>query len=76
MSPPAVGSEVRFIAFFMGNEFYDIYKVGEESEQRLSMKTTEGSIPMQTLYEYQNISGNTTRMILTNSSSLSGILSW
>jgi len=70
--PLAVGSEIAFIAIFMGSELAYTYKVVEINDNRFVMQTSEGPFPMKTTYEWEKVYENSTRMTLTNSGNPSG----
>ncbi len=65
--PLTVGSEVAFIAHFLGKTLAYTYQFTEFIPgQRLVMKTKEGPFPMETTYTWESISENVTRMTLRN----------
>jgi hypothetical protein len=67
-SPPvAVGSQVTFVAKFLGRRLSYTYEVtrlapGEE----LVMSTSEGPFPMETTYAWEDTPAGGTRMVLRN----------
>ena len=70
--PLAVGSELDFVARFLGRELSYTYRVLEHvPEQRFVMGTAEGPFPMETTYEW-SATPSGTRMTLRNQGSASG----
>ena len=72
-SPPVeVGSEVDFIAHFLGRRIAYTYRVTElVPGQRLTMSTAQGPFPMQTTYTWEVV-GDSTRMTLHNTGEPTG----
>jgi hypothetical protein len=72
-SPPPlrVGSEIAFVARFMGRRLAYTYRVMAPG-QRLVMATAEGPFPMETIYEWESVAANGTRMRLRNRGQPSG----
>lgn len=65
--PLAVGSQVDFVARFLGRRLAYTYEVvAMDLPHRLSMRTAQGPFPMQTDYEWRPASGGT-EMVLRNS---------
>jgi hypothetical protein len=75
--PLRIGSEVAFVAHFLGRRLGYTYRVTAlEPERRLVMKTAEGPFPMETAYEWEAVAGNATRMRLRNRGTASGFSAW
>ena len=72
--PPAVvGSQIAFVAQFLGREIVYTYEVREIVEgQRFVMSTAEGPFPMETTYTWEDTSVGGTLMTLRNAGSPSG----
>ena len=64
--PVAVGSEMDFVARFLGRELAYTYRVIEMTHNRLVMATAQGPFPMQTIYQLQAMGPEKTRFCLTN----------
>ena len=65
--PLAVGSEVAFIAQFLGRRLEYTYVVRElVPEERLVMSTEQGPFPMETTYEFADEAETATLMTLRN----------
>jgi uncharacterized protein YndB with AHSA1/START domain len=66
--PPLVlGSELRFVAQFLGRKLEYTYVVRElDPGQRLVMSTEQGPFPMETTYEFADAGDGATRMTLRN----------
>ena len=64
--PLAVGSRICFVAVFLGKRIDYVYEVTElRPGERLVMRTSEGSFPMETVYTWEDANG-ATRMSLRN----------
>lgn len=65
--PMKVGSQVAFVAHFLGRKLVYTYEFAEiKPRQKLVMKTTEGPFPMETTYTWTAIDHQTTKMTLLN----------
>jgi hypothetical protein len=72
--PLTVGSQIVFKAEILGKRIIYIYEIKEYIEgQRLVMKTIFAPIPMETIYTWESINGNITRMSLQNKSKPEGL---
>ena len=72
-SPPVrVGSEIDFVATFLGRRLAYTYRVIELVDgERLVMETAQGPFPMRTTYTWAPVAGST-RMTLRNTGSPTG----
>lgn len=65
--PLAVGSQIMFVAEFLGRSLAYTYEVTEfVPGERFVMRTAEGPFPMETTYTWEDTSGGATRMALRN----------
>lgn len=65
--PLRLGSQIAFKASFLGRELAYLYEIVEfVPQKKFAMKTANGPFPMQTIYTFQAIDENHTRMILQN----------
>lgn len=64
--PVAEGSEMDFVAHFLGRELAYTYRVVELTHNRLVMRTAQGPFPMETVYQLQATSPHSTRFCLIN----------
>ena len=73
-SPPLdIGSQIEFVATFLGRRLAYTYEVVEHSPgERLVMRTADGPFPMQTTYTWQDAAGGGTTMMLRNAGQPSG----
>ncbi|MGE0757711.1 MAG: SRPBCC family protein [Pirellulaceae bacterium] len=72
-APVAVGTQVAFVAQFLGRRLAYTYEVVEYVlGERLVMRTAEGPFPMETRYEWQAVGERSTRMTLRNRGEPSG----
>jgi uncharacterized membrane protein len=65
-SPPArAGSQVAFVARFLGRRLEYTYELAElQPGERLVMRTREGPFPMETTYTWERTAEDSTRMTL------------
>ena len=65
--PPGVGSQVAFVARFLGRTLQYTYEFAEfVPEERLVMRTEQGPFPMETTYTWEPTPNGSTRMMLRN----------
>jgi len=65
--PLKVGSQVEFVAHFLGRKLVYTYKITRlVPGKKLVMRTSEGPFPMETTYTWTETDRNTTRMTLQN----------
>ncbi len=72
--PVQVGTEVAFVARFLGRELRYTYAIVEYTPESLVMRTAEGPFPMETSYRYEAMPDGTTRMTMRNRGAPSGVL--
>jgi uncharacterized protein YndB with AHSA1/START domain len=71
--PLAVGSQLRFVARFLGRRLEYTYVVREfVPGERLVMSTAQGPFPMETTYAFADAGDGATRMTLRNRGEPSG----
>ena len=71
--PLAVGSQMEFVAQFLGRRLAYTYEVVEHVPgERFVMRTAEGPFPMETTYTWAETSDGGTRMTLRNRGEPSG----
>lgn len=72
--PPAVvGSQIAFVAHFLGRRLTYTYEIAELTPgEKLVMCTTQGPFPMETSYGWTSVTDSTTRMVLRNRGRPSG----
>ncbi|MBT1700456.1 SRPBCC family protein [Fulvivirgaceae bacterium PWU4] len=75
--PLVVGTQVEFMAAFLGKKLVYTYEVTEFSPNKnFVMRTANGPFPMETTYHWQKISDSQTRMVLRNRGTPSGFAKW
>ena len=71
--PAVIGSQIAFVAHFVGRRLEYTYEIVELApSERLVMRTAEGPFPMETSYTWESLSESSTRMILRNRGRPSG----
>jgi len=71
--PLRIGSQIAFVAHFLGRRMAYVYEIAElQSGRRLVMRTADGPFPMETTYEWQSVDDRSTRMKLRNRGNPSG----
>ena len=73
--PMALGSEIAFVAHFLGRKLAYVYRIEEWSPEKLVMRTADGPFPMETTYTWEKLDEHTTRMTLRNRGNPSGFSS-
>lgn len=64
--PVTIGSQIAFVAHFLGQRLAYTYEVVELSDESFVMRTAEGPFPMETNYRWQSLDEHTTQMYLRN----------
>lgn len=73
--PLRVGSEMTFVARFMGRRLSYVYRVVElQPLERLVMSVVDGPFPMETTYTWSSVDEGTTRMTLRNRGGATGLM--
>ena len=71
--PIKIGSKLAFVANFLGRRMAYTYEIVELiPNERLTMRSSEGPFPMETIYTWEAISEGETRMSLRNRGNPSG----
>jgi len=70
--PLTVGSQIAFVAHFMGKKLSYTYEVTEFSPEKFVMRTAEGPFPMETTYAFKKSGESSTVMTLRNRGNPSG----
>jgi uncharacterized membrane protein len=73
--PLRVGSEMTFVARFMGRRLSYVYRAVEfEPMRRLVMSTVEAKFPMETTYTWTAVDDRSTNMTLRNRGGATGLM--
>ena len=65
--PLRIGSQLAFVAHFLGRRLAYTYEVVDYAPaERLVMRTSEGPFPMETTYTWETVAEGATRMTLRN----------
>jgi uncharacterized protein YndB with AHSA1/START domain len=73
--PLQVGSEMTFVARFMGRRLSCTYRAVEFiHDERLIMSTVDGPFPMETTYTWTALDNRTTKMTLRNRGGATGLM--
>jgi len=75
--PVTIGSQVAFVAHFLGRRMAYTYEVIDLVHgERLVMRTRQGPFPMETSYTWETTSDGATRMTLRNRGTPAGFSKW
>ncbi|HJR58315.1 MAG TPA: SRPBCC family protein [Vicinamibacterales bacterium] len=75
--PLRVGSQIAFVAHFLGRRMAYTYEIVDWIPgKHLVMRTTEGPFPMETTYTWAAVPNGSTRMTLRNRGSPAGFSRW
>ena len=71
--PLAIGTQIEFVATFLGRRLAYTYEVVEHAPgERFVMRTADGPFPMETTYTWHDAGAGATRMTLRNRGEPSG----
>lgn len=70
--PAILGSQIAFVADFLGRRLAYTYEIVELTRGRMVMRTSEGPFPMETSYAWEEMGEASTRMTLRNRGEPSG----